>query len=253
MRVLFVHGACVVDGAWWWQRMTGPLERRGLASAAVELPSCGPINRPGTPELGDLRADIAAVRAAAAGDEPTVLVGHSYGGMVITGAAAAEPSVVGHPNVAAQPNVAGLVYLAAMLPDADEALAAMADPDSPSWLEPADPNTMRVRGDLSDRDFQDHFLDDCDQAATEGALARIGQQAAAAFGQPPGGAGWRTLPTTAVVCTADRATPPAKQRHWARRAGRVVELDSGHHPFLSRPEELATIIAAAIPAQPHPG
>ena len=240
MRVLFVHGACVVDGAWWWQRMTGPLERRGLASAAVELPSCGPANpTPGAPALGDLRADIAAVRAAAAGDEPTLLVGNSYGGMVITGAAA------GQPNVADQPNVAGLVYLAAMLPDAGEALAAMADPDSPSWLEPADQDTMRVRGDLSARDFREHFLADCDEAAAEGALARIGRQAAAAFGQPPGGAGWRTLPTTAVVCTADRATPPARQRDWARRAGRVVELDSGHHPFLSRPEELATIIASA--------
>jgi pimeloyl-ACP methyl ester carboxylesterase len=242
MRVLFVHGACVVDGAWWWQRMIGPLARRGLASAAVELPSCGPANPPpGTPELGDLKADIAAVHAAAAGDEPTLLVGHSYGGMVITGAAAD------------QRNVAGLLYLAAMLPNADEPLAAMADPDSPNWLEAADPDTMRVRADLTDQDFREHFLADCDQAATEGALARLGRQAAAAFGQPPGGAGWRTLPTTAVVCTADRATPPAKQRGWARRAGRVVELDSGHHPFLSRPEELATIIAAAIPARPHRG
>jgi pimeloyl-ACP methyl ester carboxylesterase len=143
--------------------------------------------------------------------------------------------------------VGGLVYLAAMLPEADETLAAMADPDSPSWLEPADQDTMRVRGNLSDQDFREHFLADCDRAATEGALARIGRQAAAAFGQPPGGAGWRTLPATAVVCTADRATPPAKQRDWARRAGRVVELDSGHHPFLSRPDDLAAIIAAALP------
>jgi pimeloyl-ACP methyl ester carboxylesterase len=235
--VVFVQGACVRDQAWWWGRMVEPLAHRGLATAAVDLPSCAPA--PGNlPALAD---DVAATRAVLDGvPAPVLLCGHSYGGMVITGAAAD------------QRNVAGLLYLAAMLPNADEPLAAMADPDSPNWLEAADPNTMRVRGDLTDQDFREHFLADCDQAATEGALARLGRQAAAAFGQPPGGAGWRTLPTTAVVCTADRATPPAKQRGWARRAGRVVELDSGHHPFLSRPEELATIIAAAIPARPHP-
>jgi pimeloyl-ACP methyl ester carboxylesterase len=53
------------------------------------------------------------------------------------------------------------------------------------------------------------------------------------------------VPTTAVVCTQDRAAPAARQRDWARRAGRVVELASGHHPFLSRPSELAALIAEA--------
>jgi pimeloyl-ACP methyl ester carboxylesterase len=240
MKVLFVHGACVVDGAWWWQRMTAPLAARGLTTSAVELPSCGPLTSAdgsGGSDLGDLHADIAAVRAAM-GDEPAVLVGHSYGGMVVTGASAGQRAA------------AGLVYVAGAIPDADEALAAMGGPDSPVWLEPADPHRMRLRTDVTDRDFREHFLADCDEAAAQGALARTGRQAAAAFGQPPGGAGWREVPATAVVCTADRATPPARQRIWAQRATHVVELDSGHHPFLSRPDDLAEIIAAA-PRRPQ--
>jgi pimeloyl-ACP methyl ester carboxylesterase len=239
MRVLFVHGACVVDGAWWWHRMTAPLAAHGLTTSAVELPSCIPADSvrsssaDGPAPLGDLRADIAAVRASADGDEPTVLVGHSYGGMVITGAGAGRPNVV------------ALIYIAGVIPTAEDTLAALANPDSPRWLEPADEHTLRVRADLTEDEFRAHFLADCDEAAVRGALARIGRQSAAAFGQSPGGAAWREVPTTAVVCTQDRATPPARQRDWARRAGRVVELASGHHPFLSRPSELAALIAEA--------
>ncbi|MBO0850861.1 MAG: alpha/beta hydrolase, partial [Pseudonocardia sp.] len=236
MRVLFVHGACVVDGAWWWHRMTAPLAGLGLATEAVELPSCGPS---GDDEpLGDLDADVAAVRRAAGGStQPTVLVGHSYGGMVITGAAAGLE------------NVRHLVYVASMLPDEGESLAALADPDGTNWLEPEDESarTVRLRTDLSEDDFRAHFLDDCDEPAAAGAPARVGRQSAAVFGQPSRDAGWRRVASTAVVCARDRATRPEQRRRWAARAGTVVELDSGHHPFLSRPGELAEIIARLQP------
>ncbi|GAA5151507.1 alpha/beta hydrolase [Pseudonocardia eucalypti] len=233
MKLLFVHGACVVDGEWWWHRMVGPLARAGLATAAVELPSCGP--RDGDGPLGDLADDIEAVRVAAAGDEPVLLVSSSYGGMVITGAAAGLG------------NVRHLVYLSSMPPDADQPVTALADPAGPSWLEPEPGGTaVRLRADLTDEDFRAHFLADCDPAAVRGALDRIGRQSAAALTQPPGAAAWRELPSTAVICTEDRATPPDRQRLWAARAGRVLELAAGHHPFLSRPDELARLIAGVI-------
>ncbi len=80
MLILFVHGALVRDADWWWHRMPGPLAALGLRTAAVELPSC--VGR------GDLAADAAAVRAATAAavaaGEPVALVGHSYGGTVVT-------------------------------------------------------------------------------------------------------------------------------------------------------------------------
>lgn len=231
MKVLFVHGACVVDGSWWWHRMAEPLAERGLDTSAVELPSCGALAD--RSPLGDLTADVAAVRRAAQGDEPVVLVGHSYGGIVVS-AASAGLAGVRH-----------LVYVASMLPEPGESLAAMAAPDSPSWLEPEDErgHTVRLRTDLSEEDFLAHFLADCDREAAQGALARIGRQSAAVFGQSPDSVGWRDVPSTAVVCTEDRATPPDRQRQWASRAAAVVELASGHHPFLSQPRQLAGIIA----------
>ena len=63
--LIFVHGACVRDAPWWWNRMTEPLAARGIASVAVPLPSCGEIGN----DLGDLYADVdAAARAIAAAD-----------------------------------------------------------------------------------------------------------------------------------------------------------------------------------------
>jgi pimeloyl-ACP methyl ester carboxylesterase len=231
MKVLFVHGACVVDGSWWWSRMAQPLAEHGLRTGAVELPSCAALTDQGM--LGDLAADVAAVRQAAHGDEPVVLVGHSYGGMVIS-AASAGLAVVRH-----------LVYVASMLPEPGESLAAIAGPGSQSWLEPENEggNTVRLRADLSEQGFVAHFLADCDQAAVEGALARIGRQSAAVFGQSPASVGWPEVPSTAVVCTEDRATAPDRQFEWSKRAAAVVELASGHHPFLSQPSQLAEIIA----------
>ncbi len=79
--LIFVHGACVRDARWWWSPMTEPLAGHGIASVAVPLPSCGETGG----ALGDLYADVEAVRhAIAEAEAPVVLCGHSYGGMVIT-------------------------------------------------------------------------------------------------------------------------------------------------------------------------
>src|SRR5215217_1933989 len=94
MKVVFVHGALVFDGEWWWHRMVEPLAALGLGSRAVELPTC--VASPGvSPEApGDMYVDADAVRAALdEEDEPLVLVGHSYGGMVITDSAADQENV----------------------------------------------------------------------------------------------------------------------------------------------------------------
>ena len=67
----------------------------------------------------------------------------------------------------------------------------------------------------------------------------------ATLGQAPRAVAWREKPSTYVVCAEDRATPPEAQREYARRADRVVELPTGHHPMLSRPELLAWALAEA--------
>ena len=89
MRVVFVHGACVRDGSWWWHRTAELLAERGVASVAPALPSCGETGEPVGADGPGLAEDVAAVRRVlTAGDEPTVVVAHSYGGIVTAEAAA---------------------------------------------------------------------------------------------------------------------------------------------------------------------
>lgn len=230
MKVVFVHGAFVTDGAWWWHRMQAPLADLGLGSQAVELPSCGSGPADG---LGDMHADADAVRELLKRiPEPVILCGHSYGGMVITDAGAD------------QANVAHLVYLSAVMPDQDQPHASFAGPEPPPWMESWDDGTAGVRTERSEL-LHALFLQDCDQETRDEATRRLTRQSLAAFVQPPRGVAWRTVPSTYVVCTDDRATPPAVQRVWSKPATEVRELHSGHHPFLSQPDLLAQLIAEA--------
>jgi pimeloyl-ACP methyl ester carboxylesterase len=85
MRVVFVHGACVKDGTWGWHRTAELLAERHVASEAQALPSCGETGEPTGMGPG-LAEDVAAVRESlTASDEPTVVVAHSYGGIVVGG------------------------------------------------------------------------------------------------------------------------------------------------------------------------
>ena len=237
MKVVFVHGALVFDGAWWWHRMVEPLAALGLGSRAAELPSCVAPSGDSGEAPADMYADADAVKAALdEEDEPVVLVGHSYGGMVITDAA------TGHANVE------HLVYVTSVMPELDETLASFGESREPGpWMDPRpEDGTMGVKAEL----VPDAFMQDCDEAAVAGALKRLTRQPLAVFGQTPRAVAWREKPSTYVVCAEDRATPPEAQREFARRADRVVELPTDHHPMLSRPELLAQVLAEAA-ATPH--
>ncbi|MGH3997140.1 MAG: alpha/beta hydrolase [Pseudonocardiaceae bacterium] len=226
MQVLFVHGALVGDGQWWWHRMVEPLARRGLATGAVVLPSCE--EAPG--ELGDMYADAAAVsEAVAAAGEPVILCGHSYGGTVITEAGAGEP------------HVRHLVYITSVLPDLGQSLADAAGAGPVPWVHSQPDGTAVLRSDR----LRELFFADCDDGTFTEALARAIPQSLSAFGQPVRRVAWREVPSTFVVCAEDRAIPAAGQRAQAAKATRTVELACGHHPFLSQPETLAQIIADA--------
>jgi pimeloyl-ACP methyl ester carboxylesterase len=94
MRVVFVHGACVKDGSWWWHRTAELLVERDVASAAPALPSCGETGELVGALGPGLSEDVAAVREVlTASDEPTVVVAHSYGGIVTAEAAAGVDGV----------------------------------------------------------------------------------------------------------------------------------------------------------------
>lgn len=228
MRVVFVHGACVRDGEWWWHRTAALLAERGVASVAPGLPSCGEAGGPvgaGGPGLDE---DVAAVRRVlTAGDEPTVVVAHSYGG-IVTAEAAAGVDAVRH-----------LLLVSSYLPEVGEGLSSFGG-EAPAPFLDVDPEggTFTVRPET----LAGTFLQDCDAEIQRGAADRTARQSLAVLGQPVRSAAWHDLPSTYLVCADDRGTPAHRQREFARRAGAVVEIDAGHHPFLSRPAAVRDLI-----------
>jgi pimeloyl-ACP methyl ester carboxylesterase len=228
MRVVFVHGACVKDGAWWWHRTAELLAERGVASAAPALPSCGETGRAPDAEGPGLAEDVAAVRAVlSAGDEPTVVVAHSYGGIVTAEAAAGVDSV------------RHLLLVSSYLPEVGQSLSSFGGEEPASFLD-LDPEggTFTVRSDA----LAETFLQDCDAEIQQGALDKTARQSLAVIGAPVGAAAWQQVPSTYLVCADDRGTPADLQRKFATRAGNVVELDSGHHPFLSQPAAVRDLV-----------
>jgi pimeloyl-ACP methyl ester carboxylesterase len=88
----------------------------------------------------------------------------------------------------------------------------------------------------------DTFLQDCSPEIAVEAGAHLARQSLSVLQQPVTASAWRQIPSTYLVCTRDRGTPVAAQREFARRATHVVELDAGHHPFLSQPAAVAGLI-----------
>ncbi len=233
MRVVFVHGACVRDGSWWWHRTAAMLADRGVRSVSPALPSCGETGRPVGADGPGLPEDVAAVREVLQdGDDETVVVAHSYGGMV-TAEAAAGVDAVRH-----------LLLIASYLPEIGQSLAdvtgAGVGEDGPSPFLDVDPEggTFGVRHELA----VDTFLQDCDATVQAEAVKRLTRQSVQVTAQPVGAAAWQQVASTYLVCAADRGTPAGRQREFARRAGSVVELDTGHHPFLSQPAAVRDLL-----------
>ncbi len=227
MRVVFVHGACVRDGSWWWHRTAGLLQERGVLSVAPALPSCGEAGLPvGTGGAG-LPEDVAAVRQVLQdGDEPTVVVAHSYGGVVVAEAAAGVGSV------------RHLLLVASVLPEVGQSLSDFGDGSPAPYLEVDPAGTFGVRPEL----LVETFLQDCDPKLQAQAADHLARQSVQVTGQPVGAAAWQQVPSTYLVCGQDRGTPAHLQREFARRAGSVVELDAGHHPFLSQPAAVRDLL-----------
>ncbi|MGX6602347.1 alpha/beta hydrolase [Micromonosporaceae bacterium Da 78-11] len=225
LTAVFVHGACVEDGAWWWSRVAELLRADGVDSISARLPSCGETGLAPGPAGPSLAEDVAELGAVLRAVGPAVVIAHSYGGVVTT-----EAAVEG--------DVRHLVFLDSFLPDAGESLASFGGPEPAPYLDFTEDGTFGVRPEMTEA----LFLQDCDQVAVEGALARLTRQSASVVAEPVRQAAWRRIPSTYLVCAEDLATPPEVQRAQAARAGRVIELPTGHHPMLSRPDLLADVV-----------
>ncbi|MBO1766993.1 MULTISPECIES: alpha/beta hydrolase [Allobranchiibius] len=233
MEVVFVHGALVRDGGWWWQPTADVLrERTGMTSRALALPSCGET----TPEeaAGGLVADAAALRRELDLVDSAIVVGHSYGGTVIAEA--------GH-----HPSVAHLVYVSSYLPDVGQTQSdIMSKETNPVAVSDVGGGMLGVTGYDADS-FGARFLQDTDQDIQEQAWSRVTPQAVGAFLTVTSAAGWRNIDSTYIVCGNDRSTSVELQRSHASRATRTAEIDTGHHPFISQPQLIAAHIEALLP------
>lgn len=212
--------------------MQAALDRRGVPSFALDLPGHGASAEP----LGDLHGDAAAVSALVdrLGTE-VVLVGHSYGGAVIT-EAALHTSHVGH-----------LVYLTAFVLDGGESMtsvAVLADlpPEPPELLGAArsrgEHGTLVLDAQLAIPALYGH----CSPSVQRAAAARLCPQPIASFVQTATGAAWRTRPSTYVRCTDDRAIAVNHQDAMAVRCGSVHTLHTDHSPFASMPDDTADLL-----------
>jgi len=219
--VVLVHGA-FADGSS-WQKVIPLLAKDGFKVMAVQLP------------LKSLTDDVATTKRMIEDQKDNViLVAHSYGGAVITEAAAGNPKVK------------ALVYVAAFAPDEGETLNGLIERFSPSPLGRAVVPDSAGYLYVDRARFQDVFANDL--ARDEAALLAATQKplAAAIFGEAVKAAAWKTIPSWYVVSTQDNAINPDLERFMAKRMGaQMRELRASHVSFISNPAEIAKVVEMA--------
>lgn len=233
VSIVLVHGAW--HGAWCWGPVVSALAEHDISALPIDLPGHG--DDPGA--LTDLRGDAERVRHALDDcPEPVILVGHSYGGVVIT-------------EAGLHPNVSHLFYIASFNLDEGESAmsAAVADseagaldhsgrPDVLSYMHVADDGTSTV----DDEGARILFYNDCSTEVADWALSRLGPHPIETLSQAPAAVAWRHQPSTYAICAKDNIVHPDLQRMLARRATTSVEWPTGHSPFLSRPDLVADLL-----------
>jgi pimeloyl-ACP methyl ester carboxylesterase len=219
-NVVLVHGAWA-DGSS-WAKVIPLLEKAGLKAIAVQNP------------LTSFEDDLAATkRAIALADGPVILVGHSWGGVVIT-------------EAGADAKVAGLVYVAAFAPDVGEAI-----PDLGKEFPPA-PGGAEIRPDatgyltLTTKGVFENFAQDLPLAQKKLIFATQGATNSAVFGAKVANAAWKTKPSWYVIAANDRMIQPDLERKFAQAMkATTLTLPSSHVPMLSHPAEVAKLIIQA--------
>jgi len=217
MHFICVHGVC--HGGWCWDKTKSDLEAQGHTVSAPDLP------------LTSLDNDASAVRDVLdASTKPSVLVGHSYGGSVISKAAAGRT------------DVAHLVYVAAIMIGKDEVFAEVSAPypsDLGQSLLISEDNTFCV----DSKGAIDAFYHCCDPQEAADAAARLRTTSFDCVSTPSGAEPWNSIPSTYVLCSQDKAITAELQTLMSQRAATTVTIDTDHSPFYSAPEELLAVLA----------
>ena len=218
--VVLVHGA-FVDGSG-WEGVYRILKKDGHEVSVVQIPTVS------------LEDDVAAtMRAIDAHAGPFILVGHSYGGVVIT-------------EAGNHPKVAGLVYVAAFAPDAGESVAGIIKDPVPGA--PVAPILPPQDGflTLDKTKFHESFAADIDEDKAAFLADSQVPWGLEAIGGAIGNPAWKSKPSWFLVPSGDRMIPPVAQRLMAKRAGSTVkEFNASHVAHLSQPEAMAALIKSA--------
>jgi pimeloyl-ACP methyl ester carboxylesterase len=211
---VLVHGAW--HGAWCWDAVLPLLAEAGVTAVTVDLPSMQRTDA----TLADAVAAVHSVLDAVG--EPVVLVGHSYGGVVVT-------------EAGVHPNVERLVYVCAF---------ALDDGESATHNELEGGKETRLAGAIVPGEGT-YFIDatravecfyhDCTPDDAAAATKQLRPMAQDALHGVPQAIAWRDKPASYIVCTDDRAVPPPLQRNVARRCGESIDIHTSHSPFLSAP------------------
>jgi pimeloyl-ACP methyl ester carboxylesterase len=219
-NIVLVHGA-FADGSG-WEGVYNILKKRGYNVSVVGNPNTG------------LADDVAATkRVIEKQNGPVILVGHSYGGAIITEAGNDD-------------KVAGLVYVTAFVPDAGETLLSLlqAGPPAPnSGILP--PENGFVWYDKAK--FHSGFCADLSKEKADFMYAAQVPVAASVFGSSVSKAAWKTRPSWYIVGTEDQTIPPDGERFMAKRAGaKITEVKGASHVvFISQPKIVADVIETA--------
>jgi pimeloyl-ACP methyl ester carboxylesterase len=219
-NVVLVHGAWA-DGSS-WAKVIPLLEKAGLKATAVQNPLTG------------FEDDVAATRRAIAlQDGPVILVGHSWGGVVIT-------------EAGADAKVAGLVYVAAFAPDVGEPVGELGkDFPPPPGLAEARPDATGYLT-LTTKGVFDNFAFDLPLAQRKLIFATQGATNSTVFGAKVSNAAWKTKPSWYIVAANDRMIQPELERKFAKTIkAQTVTLPTSHVAMLARPAEVANVIIRA--------
>lgn len=219
--IVLVHGA-FADGSG-WQKVISILMKDGFTVTAVQNP------------LKSLEDDVATTkRVIEAQKGDVILVGHSYGGVVITEAAAGNNKVK------------ALVYIAAFAPDKGESADILIKKYPPTPLFSAVVPDSAGFLFIDRAKFRDVFAHDITQEEAQVLATTQKPIAASAFGESVKAAAWKTIPSWYAVSTQDRAIDPELERFLAKRMNaQTTELTASHVPFLSQPAKIAEIIESA--------
>jgi pimeloyl-ACP methyl ester carboxylesterase len=220
-NVVLVHGAWA-DGSCW----SAVIERLRTAGYQVRAPQFA---------MGALNDDVARLRQVLAfQDGPTILVGHSYGGQIMTALGTDAPNAI------------GLVYVAAFGLDQGESLGGLLSqgPVTPALAHMF--TDAAGYGWLSQDDFVNHFAADVDPIRAEVMYAVQQPLASSAFTEEMGVPAWGSLPSWYLVAANDEAIPAEAERQFAARMGATtVEISSSHVAMVSHPEEVTQLIENA--------